>query len=188
MDYEISHHVERTKMKSVYNIDYQFDDNILWKEYNRMCDSNPNSPAYEYIRNGEMISKQYNELKVLGSLIYGEDADTLMMAEGKKFCKYYSIGDDIVVKFMKMTSGFELGWHIDDLRVCKSSVNYIMSPDPAPIKFEDGEYTYKCAVLDITKKHSVYTPIDRLLFRISFRTYSFEKIIEHIQKKNEISL
>ena len=49
MDYEISHHVERTKMKSVYNIDYQFDDNILWKEYNRMRDSNPNSPAYEYI-------------------------------------------------------------------------------------------------------------------------------------------
>lgn len=175
-------------MKSVYNLDYKFNDDILWNEYERMCESNPDSPAYEYIRNGETISKQYTELKVLGSLVYGENSNSLMMLEGKKFCEYYDIDDDIVVKFMKMAGGFELGWHIDDLRVCKSSVNYIMSPDPAPIKFEDGEYTYKCAVLDITKKHSVYTPIDRLLFRISFRTYTFDKIVEHIKKKNEVRL
>ena len=69
----------------------------------------------------------------------------------------------------------ELPEHIDETTKC--SLNFIASPDPAPITIEGTEYFYRQCLLDTTKLHSVKNNnTERVLFKISIRDRSFEEM------------
>ena len=59
----------------------------------------------------------------------------------------------------------------------KCCINIILSKDSAPIVFEDiGEVTYKCALLNITKRHMVPAfHLERLLLKFSIFDKTYEE-------------
>lgn len=154
---------------------------LLWEEYTRM--QNGQQPEYEFDTNAEVgdLSKY---MKVFGSQEIGEDTDSLIMQEAKRFCKHYDIDDDILVQYMWLAEDFKLAWHIDDATRCRSSVNTIMTNDPAPVTFREGSFYYKCAALDVMQEHCVNNSTERVLMRISFSTLTHDKLGDKIHAKD----
>jgi len=61
----------------------------------------------------------------------------------------------ISTSIFKQLSGSEVPFHSDYGKV-RCAVNIILSSNSAPIVFEDiGEVSYKCALINITKRHKV---------------------------------
>jgi len=61
----------------------------------------------------------------------------------------------ISTSIFKQLSGTEVPFHCDYAKV-RCAVNIILSLESAPIVFEDyGEVYYKCALINITKRHKV---------------------------------
>lgn len=88
----------------------------------------------------------------------------------KQFINYYDIPyNKYIVNYLLVEAGKELPWHSDkEGSMC--AINCILTPEPAPIEFEDGEYYYDTALLDIRSTHRVSArSFDRKVFRITFQ-------------------
>lgn len=166
--------------KPVVNIDYSFNMDLLWDEYNRMKDGP--QPDYEFSKEGKTKKNTLKGMAVYGSQDIGVDADTLLMDEARKFCSYFDIEDEIFAQFMWIDKDFNLSWHIDDATRCRSSVNVIMTDDPAPVSFREGDFYYKCAALDVMQEHSVTNKDkERILMRISFKNLTHDKLCQYFE-------
>lgn len=168
----------------VVDIDFDWNMDLLWQEYERMK-SGP-QPDYEFAKDGKTTKNTLDGLKVFGSQDYGVDTDSAVFKEAKRFCKHFNIEDDILVQYMWMDKNFDLSWHVDDATRCRSSVNVIMSDNPAPVSFREGDFFYKCAALDVMQEHSVSNDNnERVLMRISFRTLTHDKLVnDYVYTKN----
>jgi len=164
--------------KPVVDIDYDFNMDLLWQEYERM--KHGPQPDYEFSKDGKTTKNTLNGLAVYGTHDYGVDTDTLLMQEAKRFCRYFGIEDDILAQFMWIDKNFELSWHTDDATRCRSSVNVIMTNDPAPVTFREGDFYYKCAALDVMQEHAVFNrDKERILMRISFRNTRHKDLCQY---------
>ena len=77
----------------------------------------------------------------------------------------------------------EIPEHIDNGTLC--SLNFILSPDPAPIVIEDIEYTYKYVLLNTAVRHSVFNgPTERIMLKISIFDETFEDLAKRIPYAN----
>ena len=166
--------------KPVVDVDYDFNMDLLWQEYHRM--KNGQQPKSQFYSEGRIKTNTLDGFAVYGSQEQGEDMDSLLMQEAKRFCNYFGIEDDILAQFMWVDKDFELSWHIDDATRCKSSVNVIMTEDPAPVTFREGDFYYKCAALDVMQEHAVFNKDkERVLMRISFRTLTHSELCKYFQ-------
>ena len=174
----------------VVDVDYEFDLDLLWQEYERM--KNGPQPDYEFSKEGKTKKNTLSGLAVYGSQNHGEDTDSLLMQEAKRFCKHYGIEDSILAQYLWLDKGFFLDWHTDDATRCQSSVNVIMTEDPAPVEFRGGDFDYqgkfyyKCAALDVMKEHSVQNEDkERVLMRISFKNLSHYELVTNYLRKEQ---
>ena len=83
-------------------------------------------------------------------------------------------------RFYILDSGTILPMHIDQDTTC--SLNFVLSENPAPIKFSSGnEYYYKTALLNTSIKHGVdKTSGDRVLFKLSIKDEPFDVVKQKI--------
>jgi hypothetical protein len=73
----------------------------------------------------------------------------------------------------------EIPEHVDNGTLC--SLNFILSPDPAPIVIEDVEYIYKSVLLNTALRHSVTNnENERVMLKISIFDESFEDLAKRI--------
>jgi len=87
-------------------------------------------------------------------------------------------------RFYILDANTILNQHTDFGTLC--SLNFILSDDPAPIIFDDIEFTYKYALLDTTKSHGVINnDKDRLLFKMSIFNETFEEVKEKLLTMNK---
>ena len=170
-------------LEPVIEIDFNWNYDLLWSEYERL-QQGP-QPNYEFLGDGKPRYNTLSGIKVYGSQDYREDTNSLLMQEAKRFCNHFGITDDILAQYLWLEKDFYLKWHIDDVTRCTSSVNVIMTDDPAPVSFREGDFKYKCAALDVMKEHSVTNnDTDRLLMRISFRNLShYDLVKKYIRRK-----
>lgn len=80
--------------------------------------------------------------------------------------------ENLRVSYYLQEAGHEVPWHIDDGPLC--SVNLVIRGN-APIVFEDCEYNYKCALIDVSKRHMVPVGDERLILKISMFV-QYEKV------------
>jgi hypothetical protein len=76
--------------------------------------------------------------------------------------------------------------HVDNGTQC--SLNFILSPDPAPITFYGIDYYYKQVLLNTTLPHSVNNgPIERVLLKISIFDETYQQLAARINYKTDQS-
>lgn len=168
-------------LSPVTKFDYKFDDELLWDEYRRLKDEI--EPKFNFYVDGEEKSYTIPGFRVLGSQTYGEDTDSRLIKEAGKFVKHLGIDDEYIALFLWMDKGFHLPWHIDDVKGCRSNVNYLLSSIPQPVEFRDGKYEYKLAALDVMREHQVVNQDEeRVLMRISFKTLEYGELVDYISR------
>lgn len=76
-----------------------------------------------------------------------------------------------------------LDWHTDINTLC--SVNMVLSKDPAPISFRDGDMFYHQALLNTTIPHAVKNgKSERILLKISIFDQTFEEVADTIRYRS----
>lgn len=74
--------------------------------------------------------------------------------------------------------------HVDYNTQC--SINFILTEDRAPVTFEGKDYSYKQALLNTTRTHSVKNGNTlRLLLKISIFDETFDVLSKRIKYKND---
>ena len=102
----------------------------------------------------------------------------------KQFIDYYDLPyDKYIVNYLLIEANKDLPWHADqEGSMC--AINCILTPDPAPIEFEDGEFYYDTALVDVRSMHKVSArPYDRKVFRITFQNNeaTFENVLKWLK-------
>lgn len=149
---------------SIFRINYNFPkEELLELFYKR----------YPVMRDWE-APEYFQEINDVGDVIAGFKVDEEVHFDkrlneiAQEFCNRYSITDKFVTQFISVEPNKILPWH-EDGHPSSCCVNVLLSGDNAPVEFEDGEYTYNTALLNIRKKHRVVNgPNLRIMFRIVF--------------------
>lgn len=72
-----------------------------------------------------------------------------------------------------------LPMHTDNGTTC--SINFVLTPNPAPVTIEEEDYVYTQCLLNTTKLHGVKTnDEDRILLKISIFDESFEDLTKRL--------
>jgi len=147
----------------IYNLDYKFPKQVLLNEYNKLFDK-------------KMEIKSPTEEFSGFWLLFSTDVTQRI---AKDFIEYYNIPyDQYIVNFLYIEPNAVLPWHIDQERsMC--AINCILTDKPTAIQFEDGEYVYDTALVDVKSKHKVVNNDNpRILYRITFQNEdaTFEKV------------
>ena len=77
-------------------------------------------------------------------------------------------------RFYDQKADFGLPYHKD--RGTECSINFVLSEDPDPISFLDGELTYTVGLLNTQVEHAVFATKQRYLFKLSFFDNTFEEV------------
>ncbi len=77
-------------------------------------------------------------------------------------------------RFYDQKAGFELPFHKD--RGTECSINLVLSEDPDPISFLDGNVTYMVGLLNTQVEHAVFATKQRFLFKLSFFDNTFDEV------------
>jgi len=118
---------------------------------------------------------------VKGWLILRESVDTpVLKTEREKFNIKYSLTGKSRARYYIQNKGVYIPPHIDYNTKC--SANFILTGSPDPICFEDGEYAYRNAIINTTKKHWVNSTNKRILFKISYFDIDYEKMLSNINE------
>jgi hypothetical protein len=86
-------------------------------------------------------------------------------------------------KFHWLAPNSVLETHVDERTKC--SLNFLLSPDLAPVTFDDKHsFNYNQALLNTKAPHGVKNgPHERLLFRISYHDETYEELSNRIKYK-----
>lgn len=85
-------------------------------------------------------------------------------------------------RFYKLKANCVLPMHKDHGTECSINV-LVNSVNPAPVDFEDKQYSYTSCLLNTQNRHSVTTADeDRILFKLSIFDLDFETIASKLQK------
>jgi hypothetical protein len=85
-------------------------------------------------------------------------------------------------RFYWLKENSKLPEHVDNGTTC--SINFVLSNNLSPVTFGDNDYMYSMALLNTSIPHSVTNgDTERLLFKISIDTESFEELAARIKYK-----
>lgn len=102
-----------------------------------------------------------------------------MFPYAQELCNLFNIKNG-KPRFYMLEKNSILPMHTDLNTTC--SLNIVLSDNPAPVKFEDREYTYKSCILNTTHMHGVENKgDDRELFKISIFDQSFDEMCENVK-------
>lgn len=137
-------------------LDYIFPKDILLEQFDELIKG-----RYEIQEKGRV--DQFDGFWLLFS-------NSITEAIAKQFINYYDIPyDKYIVNYLLIEAGKDLPWHADS-EGSVSAINCILTPEPAPIEFEEGEFFYDTALVDIKSMHRVKPGgKDRKVFRITFQ-------------------
>ena len=149
-------------MSPVYNIEYDFDNELLLSELFNQKQNNYSDPKHGTADNWKIANEKLE----------------IATAEMEHFCNVYSLplGKP---RYYILKENSVLLPHIDYNTTC--SINHVLSDDPAPVSFPGiGDFKYKTAILNTTIKHGVMNlgKKDRYLYKISFFDISYEEVCE----------
>jgi len=157
-------------MNSIYKFNFDFNEDILLLEYDKIkhksenyIDRRPGGQA----ENWRIIPANFHYAKYL--------------------IKCFNLGE-ARPRFYTLPKGSNIPEHIDDQTKC--SINILLETNnPAPVTIEGVDYFYKTCLLNTQKIHSVKnTTEDRLLFKLSIFDDDFETVKKKIKnatnKKN----
>ena len=153
----------------IYEIDYDYDKNLLTRE---CSDMNGYEPFVDP-ETGKVIDKWLIKREVTG---YGK-----MITE--EFEKRLDVS--IRPRFYIQERGFTLPYHRDRGTTC--AINFVLSTSRDPISFRMSynsfHFKYKTAIVDVTQEHMVTaTTEDRHLFKLSIFDKSFDEILKTYDK------
>ena len=123
------------------------------------------------------VSKFYKNLRV-----HVKEADKCPYA--LEIAKYFTdlTGEESYPRFYHQKKGYRLSLHTD--RGTKCSINLVLTEDPDPMYFENGEQVYyTVGLLNTSEKHAVHATEDRYLFKLSFAETTFEEIKDVLSSK-----
>jgi len=143
------------------NLDFDYD--LFLEEYNRV-----KSNEKDYARGCKSVDFwrviRLNDLKSDLVKTYVED-----------FKLKYKIPGKVDGRFYRLKANTTLPMHIDSGTKC--SINFLLNGDGAPVIFENGEYTYKQALLNTSIMHGVVNgDKDRIIFKISIFESTYDEI------------
>lgn len=155
---------------TVHELDYKFPKDVLLQEYETLFDTKTEIQ--------EPDSKRFSGFW----LMWNTDV-TKKIAQD--FVEAYNIPYNYIVNFLYVEPNGFLPWHADqENSMC--AMNCILTEDPVAIQFEQGEYFYNTALVDVTSLHQVKNnDKPRILFRITFQDQeaTFDKVKEIICQK-----
>lgn len=95
-----------------------------------------------------------------------------------ELAKFFGI--DATPKFYMLQANTKLPMHVDQDTTC--SINFLLSGNPAPVKYSTGnEWYYKTALLNTSIKHGVDSSNeDRILFKLSVKDEPFDSVKQKI--------
>jgi len=96
----------------------------------------------------------------------------------KRTKKYYEqiFKCELKPRYYFQKAGFELPMHQDRGTMC--SLNIVIGSDYDPITFETFTHSYKSAILNTQKKHSVKATKDRYIYKLSIFDISYEEAVK----------
>lgn len=102
-----------------------------------------------------------------------------------ELCEFFNVKGR--PRFYLLEANTTLPQHIDLETQC--SLNFILNGNEAPVVFGSKKYTYKYALLNVSKNHGVINNNkDRILFKISIFNESFDKVKEKIYNNKNITI
>lgn len=84
-------------------------------------------------------------------------------------------------RFYDQKADFELPYHKD--RGTECSINFVLSDEPDPISFFDGEVIYTVGLLNTQVEHAVFATKQRYLFKLSFFDNTFDEVKNVLSSK-----
>lgn len=135
-----------------------------WKVGDWYYELNSKMNWMRWSHDGERFSYTWSKRKNRGDDF--NEAEQKIENEVQKFMEELDI-DDWGWRFLKIMPDDHMIWHIDSPNHAPCSINIALK-DPAPIVFDHGRYTYKCALLGVSDKwHTVESgKSERLTFKI----------------------
>ena len=92
---------------------------------------------------------------------------------------------DFILGFFILIENVEIPPHKDMGH--KACINIVLTDDPAPIKYKDyGEATYKNAILNVMKRHSVNAGPERKMIKFQLSNIYYQEAVD-IWNKNHIN-
>jgi len=96
---------------------------------------------------------------------------------------------DFKVRIMSYTSEDYLDWHVDPFPHT-TRINVLLT-EPFPTVFEDGDYSYRLAIVDATRKKHKFDnkgKPPRAIVRIQVNDFTYDKLCDHLNDINYPSL
>ncbi len=159
----------------IYSIDYKFpEDEILSifnQRFNKMPEWQPKSDFYK-------------EVTVTGLKTEQVFDDIRLTKIVEEFFNHYNISldENFEIQFYHLEPFSVLPTHIDEAPTT-AAINLVLSGDTTGVIFDDKEYIYHCAVLNVLHPHGVKNQSTaRILFRIVFLGLSYDQIVSKIRK------
>jgi len=147
----------------LYELNYQYDNNILLDEALNIGEwKNFKDPSNNHVFNHwyyKSIDNRY----------------------AKEIVDYFSnkIDVDIRARFFYQKSNWTLPFHKD--RGTQCSINFILNDTNDKVSFRDGDFSYKCALLNLQKEHAVVNPkSDRIMMKLSIFDKPYNEVLKCI--------
>lgn len=159
----------------IYNIDYNFPEDaildIFNQRFNKMPDWQPRSDFYEEVTVTGLKTDQVFD-----------DARLTKIVEDFFNCYDISLNEDYEIQFYHLKPFSVLPTHVDEPPTT-AAINLVLTGDKTGVIFDNKEYIYHCAVLNVLHPHGVKNQSTaRILFRIVFLGLSYDQIVSKIRR------
>ena len=163
----------------IFIFDFKINEDVLLLEYENQKDNIKDYTDKELYKFLSLKEKNFKDNKKNWRVLkrnfdYAEKLNAFFNVNGKP-------------RFINQKAGVELPFHIDVETKC--SLNFLLKDEsPSPITYESGDYFYKSALLNTTKKHGVFNKQkDRLLFKLSIFDEDFNSVKNKVKKALKIN-
>jgi hypothetical protein len=135
-----------------------------WKYKNVYYELNKKNNWMRWYENGERFSYTWSNRLNKGSEM--NESEKIIAEQVENYMNAVGV-EDWGFRFLKLKPTDKMIWHIDSPNHAPSAIN-ISLKDKSPIVFDEGEYSYDCALIDVCNNwHTVKTgSTERLTFKI----------------------
>ena len=177
--------MELTEHEGLYQFNYEFDKELLLTEakkeegYEPFVDPLTKKKIHDWmikhVDQKDKVLKYYMDTNV-----HVKDCDTPYAIEIADHFRKVT-GFRCKPRFYNQRADFELPFHKD--RGTECSINFVLSDDPDPISFLDGNVSYKVGLLNTQVEHAVFATKQRYLFKLSFFDNTFDEVKNVLSSK-----
>lgn len=150
--------------KDVIEIDHYPNQVGRWKYNNVYYELNNKMNWMRWYKEGERFSYTWSNRLNKGSDM--NESEKVVAEQVQKYMEVVGV-EQWGFRFLKLKPTDNMIWHIDSPNHAPSAINLSLK-EKTPIVFDDAEYTYDCALIDVCKNwHTVRTGTsERLTFKI----------------------